>query len=241
MSFTSWRGVVGLVKPTMRPGNLEELIKLMPDGVAVLPLYNNIRRGTVDELKAALAGFEAKVAELAECGVDLIHPSGAPPFMVLGYRGEAELIRTWERRHKIPIFTSGTNQIAALRALKAKRFLGTSYFPGKINDTFARYFIDAGFDVLAMEGMDVAFDQAQNLSAHEVYRFIKQAFLKRPTAQAIYMLGPGWRSMEIIDMLERDLGVPVVHPTPSSVWEIQKRLTIRQPVAGYGRLLAELP
>src|SRR5438132_652295 len=82
ISFTSWRGVVGLVKPPMRPGNLEELIKLMPDGVAVLPLYNNIRRGTVDELKAALAGFEAKVAELAECGVDVIHPSGAPPFMV---------------------------------------------------------------------------------------------------------------------------------------------------------------
>jgi hypothetical protein len=28
MAFTSWRGVLGCVKPTMRPGGLEELIRM---------------------------------------------------------------------------------------------------------------------------------------------------------------------------------------------------------------------
>ena len=44
----------------------------------------------------------------------------------------------------------------------------------------------------------------------------------------------------MIDLLEQDLGVPVVHPVPARCWEIQQRLTIRQPVKGYGRLLAEM-
>jgi maleate cis-trans isomerase len=44
----------------------------------------------------------------------------------------------------------------------------------------------------------------------------------------------------MVDALERDLGVPVVHPIPARCWEIQLRLSIRQPVAGYGRLLSEM-
>ena len=32
MAFMSWRGVVGVVKPTHRPGSLEEFIRLLPEG-----------------------------------------------------------------------------------------------------------------------------------------------------------------------------------------------------------------
>ena len=38
MVFTSWRGVVGCVKPTHRPGSLEEFIRLLPEGIGVVPL-----------------------------------------------------------------------------------------------------------------------------------------------------------------------------------------------------------
>ncbi len=77
---------------------------------------------------------------LAEHEVDLIHPEGAPPFMMLGYEGEAELIRKWEKKYNVPVFTSGTNHIRALHALKVKRFVGASYFPGQINETFGALF-----------------------------------------------------------------------------------------------------
>jgi maleate cis-trans isomerase len=55
------------------------------------------------------------------------------------------------------------------------------------------------------------------------------------------MLGSGWRTLGIIQMLEQDLQVPVVHPVPARVWEIQKRLHVRQPVKGYGYLLDAFP
>jgi maleate cis-trans isomerase len=122
-----------------------------------------------------------------------------------------------------------------------KRFIGASYFPGPINDTFAKYFVDAGFDVLGMEGIDVPFQEVGNLSPEMVYSHVKKIFMKhRKEAQGIYLLGSGWRVMGIIDMLERDLGVPVIHPVPARCWEIQHRLMIRHPVTGYGRLLSEM-
>jgi maleate isomerase len=240
MAFTSWRGVVGCIKPTMRPGSLEELIRMLPEGIGVVPLFLGIKEGTTDEFKRSVEPFEPLVRQLAELECDLIHPEGAPPFMLLGYKGEAELLKKWERKYKIPMFTSGTNHVRALKTLKVKRFVGATYFTGSINDLFAKYFREAGFDVLGMEGIDVPFDKIGQLSSQEVYAHVKRAFLKQRKAEAIYLLGSGWRVLEVIDLLEQDLGVPVIHPVPARCWEIQRRLSVRQPVQGYGRLLAEM-
>jgi maleate isomerase len=241
MAFTSWRGVVGCIKPTLRPGGLEELIRMLPEGIGVLPLFLNIREGTTDEFKRATAPYEPLIAQLAEAKCDLIHPEGAPPFMLLGYKGEADLLKKWEKTYRVPFFTSGTNHVRALKALKAKRIVGATYFTGKINDIFAKYFVEAGFDVLGMDGISVPFDQVGQISSHEVYAHVKRVFLAHRKAEAIYLLGSGWRVLDVIDLLEQDLGVPVVHPVPARCWEIQHRLTIRQPVKGFGRLLAEMP
>lgn len=240
MAFSSWRGVVGCVKPTLRPGGIEELIRILPEGVCILPLFLGISHGTVDEFKRAVDPYVPLIDKLAEAGCDIIHPEGAPPFMLLGYEGETDLIKKWEKKYKIPMFTSGSNHVRALKALKAKKILGVTYFTGQINDLFGKYFTQAGFKVLAMDGIDVPFDKVQTLSAHEIYAFVKQCFIKHRDADAIYMLGTGWRVMEVIGMLEEDLGVPVVHPVPARCWEIQRRLLINQPVKGYGKLLAEM-
>lgn len=241
MAFTSWRGLIGMINPTMRPGMTEEVIRLLPEGIGILPLFLNITRGTRDEFETVMAAYEAEIERLVPQNCDMIHPNGAPPFMIQGLKGEARLVRAWEKKYKVPIFTAGQNHIAALKALKAKSIVGVSYFQGEINQSFSRYFQDAGFTVKCMEGIDVPFNKAQELSGEEVYRHIKAHFLKHKGADAIYMLGSGWRTLHIIALLEQDLGVPVVHPVTARVWEFQKRLHVREPRDGYGCLLAELP
>lgn len=241
MAFDSWRGTVGIIKPTLRPGSIEDLIRILPDGIGVVVTHINIRTGTRAEFAQAIPHYEERVAELAEADVEIIHPAGAPPFFLLGYKGERELLTRWEANYKKPVFTNGTTQINALRAFGAKSFVGISYFPGEINTTYAKYFIEAGFDVREMEGMNVAFNQVQTLSSREVYKFIRKLFLRHTDVDAIYMLGSGWRTLDIIEMMENDFGIPVVHHIPAQSWEIQKRLHVRQKLTGYGRLLAEMP
>jgi maleate isomerase len=236
-----WRGTVGVIKPTLRPGGLEEFIRLLPEGIGVLPLFVNIRQGTREEFQSVLGAFEAKVAELAEAQVDLIHPEGAPPFMVHGLEGERAIVRRWQDQYRTPIVTAGMTQVEAMAALGLTRIVGVTYFSGAINDTFAQYFTDAGFEVRAMEGIDVPFTEVGRLSSREVYAHTRKAFLHHPGADGIYMLGSGWRVLDIIDLLEQDLGVPVVHAIPARVWAIQQRFHVHQTVTGFGRLLAELP
>ena len=226
MAFSSWRGVVGMINPTLRPGVTEEVIRLLPEGIGLIPLFLNIRRGTEDEFAAMMPAYEELVAVLAECGCDLIHPHGAPPFMVQGRKREAEIVRAWEKKYRTPIMSVAQNHVNALKTLNA---------------IFAKYFRDAGFTVRGMAGIDVPFDKVQELSSHQVYAHIKRNFLKAKGADAIYMLGSGWRTLDIIETLEQDLQVPVVHPVTARVWEIQKRLHVREPRSGFGHLLAALP
>jgi maleate isomerase len=241
MSERDGRGIVGIVRPTQRTGGFEELLGMLPKGIRLIPLCLDVRRGALDEFKAAIPAYEEKVAEFSRMGVDVINPSGAPPFMVLGYHNEQALIRRWEDTYHTRIFTSGTSNIDALRALGVQRFLGVTYFHGDINRIYAKYFVDAGFDCLAMTGMDVAFDKVPQLPSQQVYHFIKDEFAKHREAEAVYMLGPAWHTLDIIERLERDLGVPVVHAIPVQCWDIQRHLGIHEPARGYGRLIAEMP
>jgi maleate cis-trans isomerase len=89
--------------------------------------------------------------------------------------------------------------------------------------------------------MSVAFEDVGRLASQEIYAHARRAFLKNPAAEAIYLLGTGWRCLDIIRLLEDDLQVPVIHPVPARVWAVQKRLHVRQPVQGFGRLLREMP
>lgn len=239
--FESWRGTVGVIQPTYRPGALDELYKLLPDGIAVIPLFVGFRDGTADEFRGALDAIESKVRELAEVGVELILPQGAPPWMVHGLAREREILASWSQKYGRPVRSPGPDQSDAMRALHMHRIVGITYFTGELNDVFAQYFVDAGFDVLAMEGLDVPFDQVGKLSSQVVYAHAKRVLRRHPQADGLYLLGAGWRVLDILDTLEEDLEIPVVHSTTSRVWAIQRFFRVRQRLQGYGRLLAEMP
>lgn len=237
-----WRGIVGLVKPTFRPGSLEKYIRLMPDGVCVIPRYVGVSTGTEKEFQEALAIAEERVAELAKLGVDVVVIQGVPPIMLRGYNFDAEIRKTLETKYGVPVLTATMTQVEALKALGVQRLVGITYFKDDLNPKFARFFEEGGFQVAAMRGcVDMGFSDLGKMPAEEIYSQAKRIFLEVGGGDCIYLLGAGWDCLPAIEPLERDLGAVVVTNVPSDVWATQKHLRIREPVKGYGRLLAEMP
>ena len=235
------RGIVGLVKPTYRPGSLESFIRLMPDGVGFIPLHVGVSAGTEQEFQEAMAIAEQKVAKLAELGVDIVVIMGAPPTMVRGYGADAEAARQLEKKYGVPVLTATIAQVEAFRALGIKRLVGITYFKDDLNPKFAKFLKDGGFEVAAMRGLDYPFKDVGKIPPEEIYSFAKKVFIESGGADGIYMLGAGWHNLPVIELLERDLSTNVVSSVPAQVWATQKRLHIRAPVKGYGRLLEEMP
>jgi maleate isomerase len=240
MSFALWRGVVGMVRPTRRPGTLEELIRILPEGIGIVPLLLNFKTGSIAEFRAAIPQYERFAAELAEQDVDLIILSGAPPFMLLGHKAEARLIRQWEKKYRTEIVTDPQMQLAGLRAMGIKRFIGASYSAVQ-NKIVLDYMTQAGLKAVSMEPIDVPFDRVAEISVQTLYAHIKKLARKHPGADGIYIQGGGWQTARVVALLENDLQMPVVHATICQAWQIHKRLRVRETSPGFGRLLTDLP
>lgn len=240
MSFTLWRGVVGLVRPTRRPGTLEELIRILPEGIGVIPLLLNFKAGSNEEFLNSLPLYEQYAAELAEQAVDLIILSGAPPFMLLGPEKEAALTRRLEDKLGIPVVTDPQLQVAGLHAMKIKKFIGASYSALQ-NKIVLDYMTQAGFTALSMEPIDVPFDQVAQISVETLYAHVKGLYRRHPEADGVYIQGGGWQTVRVVELLEKDLQIPVVHATICEAWRIHTQLSVRTTTPGLGRLLAELP
>jgi maleate cis-trans isomerase len=254
LAFTSWRGTVGLVKPSKGSMSYMDLARLLPDGIGLIPVYLNIHQRTIEEYRAAIPKFEEKVAELAAQQVDFIHPEGAPPFVAHGFKKEAQIVRGWVKKYKVPIATTGMTQVAAMKALGIKRFVGLSPQRGKMTELFTKYYGDAGHQALSMnplippwvslDGLSILdiYKLTINLSAEEVYAGAKAAVIKaKGRPQAIYIHGSSWPVLEVIDMIERDTGLPVLFPTIVRCWYIQKALNVRYRIENAGILLREMP
>ena len=235
--------LVGSVWPTNRSGVLgdTELDGRLPAAIRLVHVTMDFQEGTQEEFARSIPGYEARAAGLMEQKPDLVRVLGAPPFMILGFDGERRVIEGWEDKYGVPMFTSGQNHVRALRALGVKRLLGGTYLPDNLNNIFARYLREAGFDVIAMEGMDAPFHEVPDIPAADIAGHLEQSFRRHSGAEALYLLGSAWKILDAIDDIEESLGVPVVYPLTARNWETQLRLGFRQPIPGYGRLLSELP
>jgi maleate isomerase len=240
MSFTLWRGTVGMVRPTRRPGTLEELIRILPEGIGIVPLLLNFKAGSKAEFLDSIPLYQRFASELAEQGVDVIMLTGAPPFMLLGPKKEAELTKAWSNAFDTPVITDPQMQVAALRAMKIKKFIGASYSALQ-NKIVLDYMAAAGFKALSMEPIDVPFEQVAQISVETLYAHVKRLYRRHRDADGVYIQGGGWQTVRVIELLEKDLGIPVVHATICEAWQIHKQLDVRETKPGYGRLLAELP
>lgn len=242
MSETHGHIRLGVIKPTTTSHSLDDLKALLPADIEMIPEYMGFAYKSLDEFRASMPAYAENVAKLANAGADLIHPEGAPPFMLQGYAGEAAYIKEWEAHHKIPVFTTGTTQVAALKALGIERFIGLTPFSGELADAFRQYFTDAGFEVLFM-GKPVAEEgDVYDLTTEEIRDRIIAAYRDIPgDSQALYILGSGWRVLDVLEEIEAVLDVPVLHPVVVRCWYILTKLGRATPIKRHGRLLATMP
>ena len=240
---SNYRGLVGNIKPRATDSSLVDMIRLLPEGIGVIPVYLNLQTGSREEYGSAYPIYEKHIEYLASQKCNVIAIEGAPPFMLLGPKGEAEKVDGWKRKYKTDMFTSSQNQVNAFRALKVKKILGITSGSGgpEMEKVYAKYFEDNGFNVVAMQGMGLEFKSIQDVPPEKIAAFVKKTFAEHKGADGVYILGSSLEALPLIAPLERELGVPVVQAIAARIWEIQRRLKVHEPIKGYGRLLETLP
>lgn len=121
-------------------------------------------------------------------------------------------------------YTTTTAVLKALRTLESKNITICTPYPADVNRMEKAYFENEGFSVGGIFGLETADPRDPKLIGRilpeDIFRFAKAHMV--PGTDTMFISCTGLTAMEIIDDLEKELGVPVVTSNSCAAWLIGK-------------------
>jgi maleate cis-trans isomerase len=193
-----------------------------------------------EDVEASLNAHLAAAAEMGKHGASIVCLGCVPLNLARGFDRIGELIRETEAAAGVPVFTSVTSQINALRHVGARR-VGQIHIPSPVpvlppeND----YLRISGFEVVAESGLGATVPTVATFSSYENVRLARSMLNEHPEIDTLYFPGPHRATLDAIEAMENEFGLNVVTAAQAIFWEGFRRAGIAEPIGGFGRLLRE--
>ena len=230
---------IGLLVPSSNTTVEPEFYRALPREVTlhVARLFlDKIATGTIASM---VSDIEMQSRSLASADVDIIVLGAAAPSFLKGLGYDREMAKKIEAASGKRATTTSTALIEALQYLGVSRVVLGAAYDDKVN-AIAKSFLEVnGFNVLDAQGLglvdNLVVGRLDATSAYELARKID-----RPDAEAIVLACTNWKTMDVIERLERELGKPVLSTTQVTIWTALRAIGRIEGVPGYGRLLRDL-
>jgi maleate cis-trans isomerase len=235
-----WRGRIGFISPTVVEVKAWDFYRIAPPGLGFVGVTCSIEGWSQEQYDAGLAQVDSAARYLGSRGVNFVIQGGAPLVMSRGLAFDEELSQRMRDLSGVPSITTVRAAMDAMRHLGMRRIALATPYPPAQNEKTASYFQASGFDVVHQATLDLPFKEIQDVSPARIYRFILDVARSMPDADGLYMPCPQWSVCDVIDVAERDTGLPIVAGVTAEFWAAFRALGIRDEIRGYGRLLASL-
>jgi len=236
-----WRARIASITATPTEHFAYEFYKVAPPGVVCIPTCVYVDKVEKEELDKQRAELLNVVKNLAMAEVDYIIGGGAPMIFVAGFGEDKRLLAELEKITPIPATTDITCTMDAFDYLGVKKIAIATPLKDAVNQKLKAYLEHDGYQVLAIKNLDILRNvDITRLPQEASYKIAREAYLAAPEAEAIYLPCAVWPSLENIDAMEQDFGIPVVTNFATKYWAAMRALKIRQPLKGYGKLLESL-
>ena len=239
----SVRTRIGVMVPSTNTTCEADFQMVVPRGVTVhgqrLWLTNDA--AGAEGMNRMNAEVEQGARYLATARVDVVAYGCTTGSFYRGPGWDREMLDLIGRVAGVPAVATSPAVVAALRAFGARRISVATPYPEWSNERLRAYLEAVGFEVLNVDGEPRA-ARAGNQGINDqdpetVLEFAGRAC--RPEAEALLCSCTAWRAVEVADALERRTGKPVVTSNQATIWAALRALGLDQPIAGFGRLLAE--
>jgi maleate isomerase len=230
---------IGLLVPSSNTTVEPEFYRALPASITLHTARLFLTEITPEAILKMVEDLERQSRLLASAEVDVIVMGATAPSFLKGAGYDREVMARIAKATGKPATTTSTALLRSLRFLDAKRIVLGSAYTDKVN-AIAQAFLEAnGLKVVAARGLGMVDNLAVGrLGPESAYELARDA--ARADADAVVLACTNWRSMDVIERLERELGKPVVSTTQVSVWDALRLIGYRGEIAGYGRLLRTL-
>jgi maleate isomerase len=232
-----WRLRLGVLLPSVNTVGEPQLTAMLPTGVSLHFHRLKLTGSTEQELLGMTERVEEGAALLADAEPQriLFHCTAVTtmnPSMVDSLRQRIE------RASGLPAVITAEALVAAFRALGARRIVMITPYIREVNVREAAFLEHHGITVLREHGLDLPGGKA--FATVEPYEWYRLAMAHRdPQADAYFLSCAQTRAAEVIEILEHDLGRPVVTSNQAALWHCLRQSGIADDVPGFGRLLRQ--
>jgi maleate isomerase len=240
-----WRGRIGLIVPSTNTTCEMEFHKLIPEGVSIhssrvfLPEDKTSRDRIESIIKMGEELLEA-ARRVSSVESNIIVWACTVGSFVKGKGYDVELIEDIQKEINRPVITTSTAVLEAFKKLKVKNIAMATPYIDEINLKEKFFFEESipGLKIVNIKGLGIVNNLPKGrLFPESAYLVGKEVDID--SAECIFISCTNWRTLEIIDILERDLKKPVISSVQATIWLTFRKLGLPN-IQGYGELLKKV-
>lgn len=236
---TWWRAKIGMIIPSVDLVANQEHQTIFPKGVALLYTRAMLRETTPIELEKLAEDVLYGAELLATAKPDVISYACTSSAFIKGAEYERNIIQKIEKISGAKGTSMALSVVEAFVSLNVKKIVLVTPYLQEIVDVEKRYLKSFGLEVVHSETLGNQEPLAvMARPPWENFRFALNAYQKAPRAEAIFISCGAMRTLEIIEYLEKETGKPVFSSNQCHAWMCLKLAGIREPIYGFGSLLA---
>ena len=231
---------LGTLVPSSNSTQEPEFISMLPASVSLhvarLPLSNVDPDSTIK----IVAELEKEAKKLADADVDLVLLAATAPSTRMGKGYDAQLVERIQQACGKPATTAATAMLCAMVAYNIKKVVIAAPWSTATNVWVKAFLEDHGVEVLQHKALEVTRNNdIGRMPAQTAYDLGVQTDL--PQADAVFLACGNWWTASIVADLEAKLKKPVLTTNNMALWASLQMMGVEEKVAGFGRLLAEMP
>ncbi|MHB8991173.1 MAG: maleate cis-trans isomerase family protein [Chloroflexota bacterium] len=240
-SAEEFQARIGLLIPPPNVTMEVEFSRWLPPTIAVhaTRMYRSTSDVTVESLLEMARHANDAARLLAMTLPDVIIFGCTSGSLIMGLGWDQQILQGIEKTTDIRALTTSTAVVDALKSVGARKVAIATPYVSEVNLRERGFLESHGFEVLGIRGLEIVkSEQIARVPPSQVYQFVRGC--DHPDADALFVSCTNFRTREVIDRLEQDLGKPVITSNQASLWSCLKAIGWGQPPAAGGRLLKEM-
>lgn len=223
-----WRARVGTIVPSTNAVNEVEFARYLPEGVSLhVSRMRRVGGGDLQTLREMEEHKEDCAELLRTANVDVVAYSCTAAGMLEGPEYELELEEELGEIADAPVVSMSAALRRAAERLDLESIAIATPYIEEVNELEEQHFSELGFDVVSIDGLGVGRDdptEKGRLLPSDAYRIARRA--DRPEADGLLISCADFRTFEVIEALEADLGKPVVTSNQATLWNALERVDV---------------
>jgi len=231
-----WRLRIGLLVPASNTTMESEFWRMAPEGVSVHVARMLLGKVNEEDLLKMEAYVELAAKELATAGVDIIAFGCTTGSLIKGKGYDQAIAEKITAVTGIPGVTTSTAVLEALRALKIGRVAIVTPYIDELNRREAEFIEANGIRVTKIVGLGLLDNlEIGNQEYYVPYKMAKS--LRLDDCDGLFISCTNFRSIEVIEILEKEMDKPVISSNQATFAAVLKRGGVHlDSVKGYGSL-----